>query len=131
MESNPNYDPTMSPMRYERFLSWGFGLGFNQGKSMERESDPALMINTGMFSEGNLERVKFAVGYVIMIFSANITNYSTKEIAGISETITSFIKRLINSEKLEDIDAVIIDFQDTIINEFYYYEDGRILLITE
>ena len=46
MESNSNYDPTMSPMRYERFVSWGFGLGFNQGKSMERYSDPALMINT-------------------------------------------------------------------------------------
>lgn len=102
-----------SRMEYEHFLRGAFGL--QSGILIDRYGDPAGAADTDSFTPNDIEGVKAATAYAMMIYRRDLVN---KRAVPESDHIRldNFVKAVINSSSLEDISGQITGFNESFVN---------------
>jgi hypothetical protein len=118
---NTNWDQAKE---YEGFLRCAFGL--KQGIRLKQNGDPAKAADTKSFSSDNLEGVKAATAYAMMIYQNDIAHRSDVPQSD-RNRLNNYVKDVINSSSLEEISDLITGFNESFVNRYYEISDGRII----
>ncbi|HKJ34260.1 MAG TPA: hypothetical protein VKA34_20705 [Balneolales bacterium] len=113
----------MTPeLNYEHFIRMAFSHALN--KEVDRYGDPASLANTDLFTQDNICEVKAGLAYAMHIYSNEIQiskELSEKEY----QRIDNFICRIINASSLKEIHDIKVEFETTVIDNYYTINDGK------
>ena len=106
---------------YEEILRNAFS--YITKNHIDRYGDPAKLADTDMYYLGNIDRVKIGLGYAMeILFSELREDVDDNEI----NRFNGFSHRLIQSQTLNDIEAIMNDFNTTVFQIYYNMEKGVI-----
>ncbi|MGD1007869.1 MAG: hypothetical protein ABR980_11645 [Ignavibacteriaceae bacterium] len=115
----------MEALKYETLVRSAFGY---PGKKVERSGDPAQMADTATYSLGDLTRIKIATGYSMEIFTTAIKNNKSEVLQKEKKRLDKFANRILKAKNLEEISNLIEEFNNTVINYYYEFNDGIMTL---
>jgi hypothetical protein len=116
----------MEEMKYEDFLRKAFGI--SEGMITERGGDPARLADVAIFNLGNLVKMKIGVGYSMEIFNFWVINAHTDMDSEKAEMIKSFPRRVLESSNSSQILALIEEYQNAVVDEYFTIQSGHISL---
>lgn len=114
----------MEPLDYEMFIR--NVMSFVLSEDIERGGDPAGLAEADLYRAEEIELVKVAVGYCMEI----LNNHIRKSIDDTSEysRLEGITKRVVQANELAEISKEIKNYQDTVIDRYFYYPNGRLAL---
>ena len=110
-------------MEYESFLRWAFGLPL--GIHLDRYGDPAKAADTDSFTLKNLESVKAATAYAMMIYWNDIVA-QTHIPQSDHDKLQNYVKEVLDSSSLDNISNLTTSFNEFFVNKYYKRSNGKI-----
>lgn len=112
-------------LEYESFLRWAFGLQRNI--HVDRWGDPAQVADTDFFAENNLEGVKAATAYAMLIYKNDIVNKYSDIPSAEYERLKNFVVNVVRAESVIEVSGLITGFNESFVDRFYIRENGSII----
>lgn len=110
----------------EFFIRIAFGLKNNNGKIIQRGTDPANLANNIFFNEKHVQDVIIITGYAMEILNQDIKNRTVVISHDINFILENYINRILKVVTIKDIEDIINNYKTEVFQRFFKY-DGNIL----
>jgi len=108
----------MDQMVYEHFLRDAFGLALD--KRVGQLEDPAEFADAGVITSGNVAEAVIGAGYAMGILTKRIRNQHLDKL----EVMTGYLQRVIAAKTVQEVVAVIKDFDASVVKANFDRIDG-------